>query len=269
MASPTYKARGIVLRKTRLGESDLIVELIDEQGRKIKLVAKGARKPSSRLSAHLELFNTCDLLCVKGKNLDIVKESRLVSSRRHLMDDPLKNAAASTIAELVSNIVQASLEQARLFEMTDAALDAIDSDMQGATDLLLAADIVKTVSVIGLRPTLTSCVICATPEVTEDELDTAASSLASRQRDIRFSHMDGGIVCADCSKSADTIWVPRSSIVLAQRLLSSRFADIAQLDVEDATVFELLQVLNMWVATHIAVRLKSLGFFLDIRYIRL
>lgn len=268
MAAPTYKARGIVLRKTRLSESDLIVELIDDEGKKLKLVAKGARKPASRLSAHLELFNTCEVLCVKGKNLDIVKESRLVSSRSQLMSDPVKNAAACSVVELISAIIQTSLKQPRLFEMTDAALDAIDTKDVSATDILLAADIIKTVSLTGLRPMLLSCAICGAPEIEQDELALSVSLLAAKARDIRISHIEGGIICADCAKLVESAWVPRSSIILAQHLLMSRFSDIASFKVEDATVFELLQILHLWVGVHIGTKLKSLGPFFDLRYIR-
>ena len=55
MASATYTARAIVLRKTKLGESDLIVTLLAQDGSQARAVAKGARKPSSPFAARLEL----------------------------------------------------------------------------------------------------------------------------------------------------------------------------------------------------------------------
>ncbi len=77
MASATYTARAIVLRKTKLGESDLIVTLLAQDGSQIRAVAKGARKPSSPFAARLELYSSVDLLCSKGRSLDIVKEARI------------------------------------------------------------------------------------------------------------------------------------------------------------------------------------------------
>ncbi|MBQ3328952.1 MAG: recombination protein O N-terminal domain-containing protein, partial [Eggerthellaceae bacterium] len=55
-ASRTYKARGIVLRKTKLGEKDLIVTLLSEDGSLLRAVAKGARKPGGSLAARIDLF---------------------------------------------------------------------------------------------------------------------------------------------------------------------------------------------------------------------
>ena len=266
MASPTYKDTGIVLRKTRLGESDLIVELLDEKGCKLKLVAKGARKPNGRFSAHLELFNTCELLCVKGKNLDIATESRLVDSRAELMFDPSRMYAASSVAELLSLITQPSLEQPRLFDLTQASLQSMISTQENTLSLSLAAAILKTVAFAGLKPSLNSCAMCAThidlPEY------SSAKPLSSKKRDIRFSHNEGGVVCAECAKQAETVWVDQGVIALAQKLMMSRFSEISAMSDSVDVTFELLQLLQMWVATHIGTRLKSLSMFMDMQFIR-
>ena len=51
MAQPTYSVRGIVLRKTKLAETDLIVTLLADDGTQRRAVAKGARKPSSTFAS--------------------------------------------------------------------------------------------------------------------------------------------------------------------------------------------------------------------------
>ena len=52
--SRTYRTKAIVLDKTKLKETDLILTLVGESGRQIRAVAKGARKPGSRLAARCE-----------------------------------------------------------------------------------------------------------------------------------------------------------------------------------------------------------------------
>ncbi|MFQ9180415.1 MAG: DNA repair protein RecO [Eggerthella lenta] len=84
VSQPTYDARAIVLRKTKLGESDLILALLAEDGSQIRAVAKGARKPASSFAARLELYSVVDLLVARGRSLDIVKEARLVESNERL-----------------------------------------------------------------------------------------------------------------------------------------------------------------------------------------
>ena len=65
MAARTYTARAIVLRKTKLGESDLVVTLLAEDGSQVRAVAKGARKPSSPFAARLELYSVGRRCCAR------------------------------------------------------------------------------------------------------------------------------------------------------------------------------------------------------------
>ena len=87
MARPTYTARVIVVRKTKLGESDLILSLLTEDGSQLRAVAKGARKPKSSFASRLELFSVADILCAKGRSLDVVSEARLVEGNAALRND--------------------------------------------------------------------------------------------------------------------------------------------------------------------------------------
>ena len=127
MASPTYSTQGIVLRKTKLGEADLILSLLLHDGSRTQVVAKGARKPTSPFSSRLELFSLTDLLCVKTRSLDIVKEARLVCGNEHLRTDIALSTAAAPVVELAYKLAQESLANPKLFACTKAALEAMDS----------------------------------------------------------------------------------------------------------------------------------------------
>ena len=87
MASPTYTTRALVLRKTKLGETDLVVTLLAQDGSQVRAVAKGARKPANVFSARLELYSVVDVLCSKGRSLDVVSEARLVASNERVRLD--------------------------------------------------------------------------------------------------------------------------------------------------------------------------------------
>ena len=75
MASATYQSRVLVVKRTKLGETDCICTLLSQDGSQIRAVAKGARKPTSPFTSRLELFSVCDVLFAKG--------SRLISSKKH------------------------------------------------------------------------------------------------------------------------------------------------------------------------------------------
>ncbi len=110
MASPTYTARALVLRKTKLGETDLVLTLLAEDGSQMRAVAKGARKPANAFSARLELYSVVDVLCSKGRSLDVVCEARLLESNECVRLDLEHAAAAAPMAELLDRVTQDGLE---------------------------------------------------------------------------------------------------------------------------------------------------------------
>lgn len=80
MAQPTYSLRALVLRRTKLGESDLILTLLSEDGSQKRAVAKGARRPKSSFAARTEPFCVIDApVRDRARSLDILKEARLVA----------------------------------------------------------------------------------------------------------------------------------------------------------------------------------------------
>ena len=59
--SGKFKAHGIVLRRTKLAECDLIVTLLADCAGQLRVVAKGARKPSAKLAGAMNLGNEVEL----------------------------------------------------------------------------------------------------------------------------------------------------------------------------------------------------------------
>ena len=96
----TYRTRAIVLDRTKLGEQDLILTLLAADGRQLRAVAKGARRPGGRLAARVELFCETDFLLAVGRSLDVVSEAALVQAHARLRGDYDRVAAASAVAEL-------------------------------------------------------------------------------------------------------------------------------------------------------------------------
>ena len=184
MAGATYALRALVLRKTKLAESDLIVTLLAEDGRQVRAVAKGARKPSSPFSSRLEIFCEVDLLMASGKNLDIVKEARLVDAHRGLTADMEHAAAAAPMADLAARLCQPGLESPKLFALSSSAFSHAErADAQGAA-AVCAAYMLKAFSFAGFRPSLRRCVVCGAL--------LAFDAVTESRVGVKFSVAEGG-----------------------------------------------------------------------------
>lgn len=251
MPSPTYRARCLVLRKTKLKESDLILTLLAQDGSQIRAVAKGARKPSNPFSTRLDLHCESDVLLAKGASLDIVKEARLVSGHHAIRSDFEKSACAAAMAETLERLSQQDLPHDRLYAMTAAALDAIDVLDAAHAPALCAAHLLKAVSMCGFRPSLTQCALCGS--------DIALSDLHPGAP-VRISLPEGGVVCAQCRSSCATTETHAGSLQWIHVLLMSTFDEISAIDIPLSVSYAVLDFARRWIREHVGATIASLSF---------
>mgnify|MGYP004473963465 CR=1 FL=1 len=249
-ASPTYTVRACVLRKTKLGEADLIVTLLAADGGRLRAVAKGARKPKSSFASRLELYTEVDALCARGRSLDIVKEARLVEPRARVRSSLERAAGAACMAELLERVTQEGLPVPRLFDMTHVAFGALEGADAARVPLIAAAHLLKALSFAGLRPHLSSCVACG------------ADVRAQRGTPLRLAVAEGGVVCEACAHHAQTVLLPEATAAWAQTALGSTFSQLLEADAPLQVGIDLLHFAQTWCVAHVGARLKSVEFLL-------
>ena len=251
MAQPTYGAHVIVLRKTKLAESDLVLTMLAEDGSQLRAVAKGARKPTSSFSARLELYSEAEVLMARGKSLDIVKEARLVESNEAVRRDMEHAAGAAPMAELLDRVTLDGLENPRLFALTQAALASLGRVDAQRVPKICAAHLLKTLAYVGLRPSLRLCVGCGRELPIEG------------QGEVCFSFRDGGVVCPFCRSSCEVVFLPNETLVLADRLLHQTFAALEEEPADTSCSLGVLQFCGQWIREHVGARMKSLDFIFE------
>ena len=238
----SYKARCIVLKKTKLGEADLILTMLSSDGSQIKGVAKGARKPGNkRFGARLEPFSLCDLQLYPGRNLESITEVRCVESNAACRTDLDRSSACSFMAELIAKVIADGEVGERTFSMLAAALGEIGSNPPGSALLIAVAFAIKATAMMGLRPAIHVCALCGAP------LDEVA----------RFDIEHGGCVCSQCSSSARNDVEP-AGVAWIDTLLGSTFAQLAS--VEGAPLLLLLNFADRWIVEHLGIHLKTTSF---------
>src|ERR671916_44970 len=66
---PLYRDEAVVLRTHKLGEADRIITLLTRESGRVRAVAKGVRRTSSRFGSRLEPFTHVDLQNADGRGL--------------------------------------------------------------------------------------------------------------------------------------------------------------------------------------------------------
>ena len=226
----TYSATAIVLRRTKLGETDLILTMLDSSGRIIKAVAKGARKPKSKLAGASALFAGNDLLLHQGNSLDIVSESRPAFRATHIPSEYRATVGASVVAEFVLKTHWVGEVEPRLYDMTLACLSALDgiaavssvseAARDAAIDSVVLAFLIKGLAMLGYRPTVDGCVECGMPLALCSPDQTSGTEAC-------WSPEDAGVRCATCAPGApSSAMVPIAAVEWLGVLLNSTFAAV-------------------------------------------
>ena len=246
---PAYPVRALVLRKTKLGETDTILTLLADDGRQLRAVAKGLRKPGGRFGARLEPYAVCDLLLHTGRSLEVVTEAQTVESHSALREDFERSAAASVVADLLDKISVEGQAEPRLFGLASATLDVMSTCDIDVLPILVVAFLLKAMAMHGYRPQLESCACCAA--------ETHGSSA--------FSVASGGALCPQCGAlDASAVRFGPEGRAWLETLLSARMADVAGLEMPAAAVTDCFELVRAFVTFHVPARLKALDFFAGI-----
>lgn len=156
-----YRCEAIVLSRIDFGEADRIVTVFSRQHGKLRVVAKGARRPLSRLGPHLEYFCRSQLMLVKGRDLDIVTGAETLNAHLGLRGDLDAYGHASHLVELVSRLTEERQENVVVFDLLAGSLQLLNEgiDPYHVTRHFELA----LLNHLGFRPELQRCVECREP----------------------------------------------------------------------------------------------------------
>lgn len=244
----TRHTSAIVIDRTKLGESDLILTLLEADGSQGRAVAKGARKPGGKLAARVQLFCELDLLLALGRNLDVVAEAQLTCPHAALRGDLSRVSAASVVCEVARLTSFEDAPDGFLRPICSRALLACEQATdQPHLDLVVAAYAFKVLSHEGWRPVTDSCVACGEPSVS------------------RFSALAGGALCESCSREVEGAEpVDASTLAWVSALVGLTFDELLSVAVEAPAASLLLAMAHTWAATHLDSRLRAFEFSLSV-----
>ncbi len=158
---PLYRDEAIVLRTHKLGEADRIITLLTRHHGRVRAVAKGVRRTTSKFGSRLEPFTHVDLQLAEGRNLDIITQAETKSAfSSGLGADYERYTAGTAMLEtaerLVSEEKQPSLQQ---FLLLVGGLRAMAAGEHGPGQVL-DSYLLRSLSVAGYAPSFDACAHC-------------------------------------------------------------------------------------------------------------
>ena len=127
-----YRDEGVVLRTIKLGEADRIVTIFTQGHGKVRAVAKGIRKTTSKFGARLEPTSRVALQCYRGRELDVVTQAETLESNRVLREEYALLTHAIPMLEAVDQVAQEREPNPALYRMLTGALRTLAEHAQPA-----------------------------------------------------------------------------------------------------------------------------------------
>jgi len=207
-----YKTEAIVLRQRKLGEAGKIITLYTPNYGKLDAVAKGVRRPKSRLAGHLEVLTHTAVMLAHGRNLDIVTQAQAMESFAPLRADLHRLSRALYAAELVDRFSPEGAESYHVFQLLLATLRRLTAARN--VDTVLRHLEMQLLTLSGFQPQLARCVNCeralaATPNY--------------------FSPAAGGVLCPSCGpEAAGSRPLSLNALKVMRLLQSGSFAELSR-----------------------------------------
>src|ERR687894_2930940 len=95
-----YQTQAIVLSRFELGEADRVLTLLTPHDGKIKAIAKGVRRPRSRIGGAVEPFAELHLVLVRGRTFDVITQASVGEAWLRLRERPGATPAGSVGREV-------------------------------------------------------------------------------------------------------------------------------------------------------------------------
>jgi DNA repair protein RecO (recombination protein O) len=199
-----YRDEGVVLRAIKLGEADRIVTIFTQGHGKVRAVAKGIRKTTSKFGARLEPTTRVALQCYRGRDLDIVTQAETLESNRVLREEYALLTHAIPMLEAVDQVAQDREPNPALYRMLTGALRAL---VDTRSPLVTPAFFWKLLSLEGFHPVLDACARC----------EEAAEAVGEREL-TAFDLTEGGVLCRSCARGGGRPVTP-DGLALLRRVL--------------------------------------------------
>ncbi len=239
------KCRGFVLNTMPFKESSLIASVLTNTAGKVRLLAKGVRRPKSKMCGAMEPFSFDEIIFYKREFKDIytLSDAVVVDSFPEIRSDPYKVSGAMVLCEFFDKTLPMEEANTKVFSEFLHFLNSMRKAGSQAVRALVIGYLIRAFSGSGVMPHLDDCVRCHQP--------TGGSN-----GKINFSVSAGGVVCK--KHHDDTVVLLSHRTVDALKNIFQR----TKLEIDDVALREIENFVTDYMYIHLNnLHLHSLKHF--------
>ncbi|MBN1517585.1 DNA repair protein RecO [Candidatus Sumerlaeota bacterium] len=240
---PIVKTEAIILNSSDYRESTLLLTLLTPEHGRVRLIARGAKRATSRNRGRVEPLSRVEAQYSirKPDELGTLRESRVLDSADCVRGDLLKYAAAQLAAEFADRAVHGGEECRGVYQALASFLSALKDAADPAARLVQG--LAELLAELGFEPVVEHCVRCGEARPAES-----------------FSVALGGVVCRECSVGAPGRRPFNPGLQRILSLMLRRDPALARVKMSSAQTRQLLLTLLDLAQHHLDLQLRSRDF---------
>jgi DNA repair protein RecO (recombination protein O) len=245
-----YKTEAIVLRTMDLGEADRVLTVLTPRLGKLRVIAKGVRRPRSRIGGGLQPFSDVQLVLAVGRTWDVVTSSSLEDPHLGLRNDLHSTAAAWYVVELADRFCEGAADSHEAFRLLAQALSALDAGPDVAREVVARWFELSLLDAMGFRPSLGQCLECGSTIEPEGNA---------------YSAVGGGVLCPQCRHASNSARpVSADALKVLRHLQRSPLVGVLTLRLTPALHREVERILHATVTAVLERELRSRDFLEEV-----
>lgn len=146
----SQKTKAIILGKKNFGEFHKLLFLYTEEFGKLKVIAKGSRKITSKFTGHIETLNLCDVGIYFGPKNIILTEIATLKTFRNLQENLEKLVPALKIGEITNRLIFENQKFEGLLELLLKTLQKINASPK--SEIIAEKYLLKLLTMTGHLP---------------------------------------------------------------------------------------------------------------------
>jgi DNA repair protein RecO (recombination protein O) len=236
----------LILRHQRWGEADRLLTIFTREHGKLRIVAKGARKTTSRKAGHLEPFMRSTLQLAQGRDLWIVTQAETINAFLPIRDDLQLMGVASYVIELLDKFTYEDGINAPLYRLAVETLERLSTG--DPVFVVLRYYEMRLLDILGYRPQLFQCIGCQEEIKAEDQY---------------FSALVGGVICPRCGhKYEDVRKISMASLKYLRHFQRSTYKEALAATPGEGVMQEVERIMQ-WYLTYLLERVINSQVFLQ------
>lgn len=239
----TYRVRAVVLNSREMRDAHRVLTLFSKEKGKIRAVAHGVSKPTSRKRGAVQPFSHSDFLLRAGRELDTVSQCEGLDIFPGLWTDLDRMSYAAHVSELVDGLTGDGEPNRDVFNLLLATLRGLETAAD--PELYVRCFELRLVSVLGYRPHLDGCVGCGG--------GTAKPGTV-------FSASNGGLLCKSCAARPGDVPCSGETVAVIKAMLDWHPAKLDRLRVSPRARAEIREAMRAYLVWLTEKSPRSLKF---------